>query len=105
MSADRVYTGTTTEGEEPQMTTIIPGTPEANQLGYSMLARELAFEIVTGMKRGRNYSPLALAKRLGFKGRLKIDALVWVIETFNVPPSGTVEKALAKHGLVAVPAE
>ena len=83
-------------------TTIIPGTPEAQAIGYSMLARELAFEITTGMKMSRNYNPLTFAKQLGFKGRTKIDALVWVIETFNVEPSGSVEKALAKHGMTVV---
>jgi hypothetical protein len=83
-------------------TTIIPGTPEAKQIGYNMLARELAFELVTGMKMSRNYNPLAFAKQLGFKGRTKIQALVWVIETFNVEPSETVRKALAKHGMSMV---
>lgn len=86
-------------------TTITPGTPEAQQIGVNMLARELAFEIVTGMKRGRNYSPMKTAKSLGFTGRTKIDALVWVIENYAVDPrnNGNMEKALAKHGLVAEP--
>ncbi len=82
--------------------TIIPGTPEAQQIGISMLTRELAFELVTGMKMSRNYNPLKTAKSLGFTGRTKIDALVWVIETYNVAPSGSVQKALAKHGMEAV---
>lgn len=86
------------------MTTIIPGTDEARQLGVSMLARELAFEILTGMKKGRNYNPMKTAKSLGFRGRTKIDALKWVISTFEVVPSpgDTITKALAKHGLEVV---
>lgn len=81
--------------------TIIPGTPSAQDIGTSTLARELAFEINTGMKRGRNYSPIATAKSLGFKGRKKIDALVWVIQTFSVvpKPGDSITKALAKNGL------
>ena len=61
-----------------------------------------AFELVTGMKMSRNYNPLAFAKQLGFKGRTKIQALVWVIETFNVEPSETIRKALAKHNMAMV---
>lgn len=86
------------------MTTIIPGTPEAQTLGVRMLARELAFELNTGLKRGRNYNPMKTAKSLGFKGRTKLDALKWVITTYEIvpEPGGTIAKALAKHGLEVV---
>lgn len=86
------------------MTTIIPGTEEAAKLGVNMLARELAFEINTGMKRGRNYSPMKTAKSLGFRGSKKIDALKWVLVTYEIVPrpGDTITKALAKHGLEVV---
>lgn len=86
------------------MTTIIPGTSAAQQLGVTMLARELAFEINTGMKKGRNYNPLKTAKSLGFSGRTKIDALKWVLVTYEIVPApgDTITKALAKHGLEVV---
>lgn len=86
------------------MTTIIPGTEEATNLGARMLARELAFEINTGMKRGRNYSPMKTAKSLGFKGRTKIDALKWVVSGYGIVPAegDSISKALLKHGLEVV---
>lgn len=86
------------------MTIIIPGTEQAQQLGISMLARELAFEINTGMKKSRHYNPMKTAKSLGFKGRTKIDALKWVISTYEIvpKPGDSLTKALAKHGLEVV---
>lgn len=85
-------------------TTVIPGTEEAHQLGVRMLARELAFEINTGMKKGRNYNPMKTAKSLGFRGRTKIDALKWVLTRFEIVPvpGDSITKALAKHGLEVV---
>lgn len=81
------------------MTTIIPGTPVARQIGLNMLVNELGFEIVTGMKMSRNYSPLALAKQLGFPGRKKIDAIVWLIDNTEVTSIGTnARKALEAAG-------
>lgn len=84
--------------------TIIPGTAQAQDIGVRMLARELSFEINTGMKRGRNYNPIQTAKSLGFKGRTKIDALKWVISTYEIvpEPGDSITKALAKHGLEVV---
>lgn len=86
------------------MTTIQLGTDQAHDLGVHMLARELAFEIVTGMKRSRSYSPLKTAKSLGFKGTKKIEALKWVIQSYEIVPKkgDTISKALAKHGLEVV---
>lgn len=83
------------------MTTIIPGTEAAQVIGIKMLMTELGFEINTGMKRGRGYSPLATAKSLGFTGRTKIDALVWLVNTTGIEPGATAMKALEKHGYVA----
>lgn len=84
--------------------TIIPGTETAQAIGVRMLARELAFEINTGMKRGRNYNPIQTAKSLGFKGRTKIDALTWILQTFEIvpEPGDSLTKALAKHNLEVV---
>lgn len=86
------------------MTTIIPGTPEAKQFGVRMLARELAFEINTGMKKSNRYNPIKTAKSLGFSGRSKIDALKWVLTTYEIvpEPGDSITKALAKHGLEVV---
>lgn len=86
------------------MTTIIPGTAAAHNIGVRMLAHELAFEINTGLKKGRNYNPMKTAKSLGFSGRTKIDALKWILVTYEIvpEPGDTITKALAKHGLEVV---
>lgn len=86
------------------MTTIIPGTAASQNIGVRMLARELAFEINTGLKKGRNYNPMKTAKSLGFSGRTKIDALKWVLVTYEIvpEPGDSITKALAKHGLEVV---
>lgn len=83
---------------------ITPGSAEAHDIGVRMLARELAFEVNTGMKMSRKYNPMKTAKSLGFKGRMKIDALKWVISTYEIipTPGDSLTKALAKHGLEVV---
>lgn len=54
------------------------------------------------MKMGRNYSPLKFAKSLGFTGRTKFDALVWLIEEKGVDPRKMrgVMRVLEKASLV-----
>lgn len=86
--------------------TIIPGTPEATALGHMKLMSELALEIRSGMVMSRNYSPLALCKRLGFTGRTKVQALAWAVENLSTPelPKSAVEVLQSKGYTIVVEA-
>lgn len=74
------------------------------QVQVITLMHGLALEINTGMKATRR-ALLPIARSLGFSGRTKIQALVWLIESqpSTYVPSPSIAKALAKHGLMVGP--
>lgn len=89
--------------------TIIDMTNEATRqaVAATQTAHALALELNSGMKVSNRWSPLKVAKGMGFKGSRKPQALAWLVENFQLTPTDSIKRALAKHGLevIEVPAE